>query len=148
MSRKNPNRCIISPNRFIKVYVTPLRRQKRPFRPLPGFRWYPRLRGHKFHCPIIIKIMDRPFLRYRKHLGENRLTRSKGVASSNLGLSSPHKGKGPLFFWRVAGCDQTCDHCNPSGGFRVWVQPTMTTARVITIRTTDPNPPRCPISAA
>lgn len=86
-------------SKFFKVYVTLLRRQKRPFRPLPGFRWYPRLRGHKFHCPIIIKIMDRPFLRYRKHLGENRLTRSKGVASSNLGLSSPHKGKGPLFFF-------------------------------------------------
>lgn len=38
MSSQNPDRYDISPDKFIKVYVTPLKGQKRPFWAFPEFR--------------------------------------------------------------------------------------------------------------
>ena len=38
MSSQNPDRYDISPDKFIKVYVTPLQGQKWPFSAFPGFR--------------------------------------------------------------------------------------------------------------
>ena len=38
MSSQNPDRYDISPDKFIKVYVTPLKGQKRHFSAFPGYR--------------------------------------------------------------------------------------------------------------
>lgn len=80
-------------SKFFKVYVIPLKGQKRPFSAFPRFRWHSSSHGHNPHCPIEKGIIGTPIFTLSKALfparAKNGLRNRKGVAASDLGLSSP-----------------------------------------------------------